>query len=415
MIDYDLVIIGGGSAGIASAISAYDEGIRKIIILEKDEYLGGILLQCIHNGFGLHHYKEELTGPEYAERSINELKSRNIEYKVRTMVLNLTKDLEVHYSNDIDGYNIIKAKAVICATGSSERTRGQIAIPGDRIPGVLTAGLAQRYLNIDGYMVGKRVFILGSGDIGLIMARRMVLEGAKVFGVAEIMPYSAGLNRNIVQCLHDYNIPLYLHHTVKRIIGKNHLEKIILAEVDDDLNFIEGTDQEFEVDTLLLSVGLIPSIPLLTNLGIKINPKTKGAEVNESLMTSIKGIFSCGNALHVHDLVDYVSAEGQKAGKHAAKYIKQQQSTEERILKVIPKEGINYIIPNTINLNNVEEINLNFRVKKPYYDVSLKVLLNKKEIKSIKRPFLLPAEMVSLKLNSKDLQEGTLELEIINA
>lgn len=275
MINYDLIIIGGGSAGIASAIGAYKNGIKNILILEKNDELGGILTQCIHNGFGLHKFKEELTGPEYAAKVILELKELGIEYKLKAMVLKITKDLEVHYSSSIDGYKIIKAKSIIMATGCSERTRGNINLYGDRSSGVMTAGLAQRYINIDGYMVGKKVFILGSGDIGLIMARRLVLEGAEVLGVAEIMPYSNGLSRNVVQCLNDYNIPLYLQHTVKQTIGKNRLEKIILVQVDDKFNFIEGTEKEFEVDTLLLSVGLVPSIVLLENLGVEINPKDK--------------------------------------------------------------------------------------------------------------------------------------------
>lgn len=415
MKEYDLVVIGGGSAGIASAISAYDNGINNIVILEKDEYLGGILLQCIHNGFGLHRYKEELTGPEYAQRNVEELIKRNIEYKLNTLVLNLTENKEVHYSNLEEGYQIIKAKAIVIATGCYERTRGQIALPGDRVPGVLTAGLAQRYLNIEGYMVGKRVFILGSGDIGLIMARRMVLEGAQVLGVAEILPYSNGLSRNIVQCLNDYNIPLYLHHTVRRIIGQNHLEKIIVTEVDDKFQFIEGTDKEFEVDTLLLSIGLIPSVTLLTNLNITLNPKTKGPDVNESLMTNIDGIFACGNSLHVHDLVDYVSIEGEKAGKQAAKYIKSELSKEKEILKVVPKNGISYILPSTINLKNIEEVTLNFRVNKPMYDIYLRIILNNQEIKKVKKPYMLPAEMESIKLLSSNLSSGILEMEITNA
>ena len=415
MNNYDLIIIGGGSGGVASAVSAYDNGIRKIIILEKDEVIGGILMQCIHNGFGLHRYKEELTGPEYAERAIEELRVRNIEYKTKSMVLKITPELEVHYSNTVDGYTVLKAKAIIMATGCSERTRGAINLYGDRVPGVLTAGLAQRYLNIDGYMVGKRVFILGSGDIGLIMARRMVLEGAIVLGVAEIMPYSNGLSRNIVQCLHDYNIPLFLQHTVKRTIGKKHLEKIVLVQVDDDFNYIEGTEKTFDVDTLLLSVGLIPSLPLLENIGVEINPKTKGPIVNESYMTSIKGIFACGNCLHVHDLVDYVSLEGEKAGYYASKYILSQLSNEQIMLNVKPGSGVHYVLPTVVNLNNIEDLLISFRVNKPFYSVYLKVILNGQVIKKIRKSFMLPAEMESVKLNWKDLSEGILELEVENA
>lgn len=414
MKKYDLVVIGGGSAGIASAISAYDQGIRSIIVLEKDAHLGGILMQCIHNGFGLHRYQEELTGPEYAERNIEELTARKIEYKTSTMVTKITKELEIHYSN-VDGYEVIQARAIILATGCMERTRGQIATPGSRVAGIMTAGLAQKYINIDGYMVGKRVFILGSGDIGLIMARRLTLEGTKVLGVAEIMPYSNGLSRNIVQCINDYNIPLYLSHTVKRIIGKDHVEKIILAKVDEQFNFIEGSEIEFEVDCLLLSVGLIPSIPLLDNINVVINPKTKGPDVDESLMTSIPGIFACGNSLHVHDLVDFVSLEGEKVGIAAAKYLKEELVKEKRSLILKPSKGIHYILPSIINLNNIEEINLNFRVNAPVFDCYLRVILNNQEIKKVRKSFMLPAEMESIKLNINDLQPGVLELEVVHA
>jgi NADPH-dependent 2,4-dienoyl-CoA reductase/sulfur reductase-like enzyme len=414
MIDYNLVIIGGGSAGLAAAISAYDQGIRQIIILEKDPYLGGILLQCIHNGFGLHQFKTEMSGPEYAEKFIDEVKARKIEYKTTAMVLKITPDLGVHYSNADDGYQIIKAKAIICATGCSERTRGAISIPGDRVSGVMTAGQAQRYINIEGYMVGKKVFILGSGDIGLIMARRMVLEGAEVLGVAELMPYSNGLNRNIVQCLQDYHIPLYLHHTVKKIIGKERIEKIILGEVDDQFQFIPGHEKEFTIDTLLLSVGLIPSNPLLENIGVAIHPKTKGPIVDESLQTSIPGIFACGNGLHVHDLVDFVSGEASRAGIFASRYIKGELKEEQKTLELETKNGISYIMPSKINLNHVDKVLLSYRVAKPYTNVFLKVSLNGKEIKKIKKLYLLPAEMESLELTKDNLEAGKLTLEVLD-
>lgn len=414
MIDYNLVIIGGGSAGLAAAISAYDQGIRQIIILEKDPYLGGILLQCIHNGFGLHQFKTEMSGPEYAEKFIDEVKARKIEYKTTAMVLKITPDLGVHYSNADDGYQIIKAKAIICATGCSERTRGAISIPGDRVSGVMTAGQAQRYINIEGYMVGKKVFILGSGDIGLIMARRMVLEGAEVLGVAELMPYSNGLNRNIVQCLQDYHIPLYLHHTVKKISGKERIEKIILGEVDDQFQFIPGHEKEFTIDTLLLSVGLIPSNPLLENIGVAIHPKTKGPIVDESLQTSIPGIFACGNGLHVHDLVDFVSGEASRAGIFASRYIKGELKEEQKTLELETKNGISYIMPSKINLNHVDKVLLSYRVAKPYTNVFLKVSLNGKEIKKIKKLYLLPAEMESLELTKDNLEAGKLTLEVLD-
>lgn len=400
---YDLIIVGGGSGGLAAAISAYEQGIKNILILEKEPYLGGILLQCIHNGFGLHTFKEELSGPEYAYRFQEEVEKRNILYKVNSMVLNIEKEankLYVTYSNEEDGIIKLETTSIIVATGCSERTRGAIATPGDRSSGVMTAGLAQKYLNIEGYMVGKKVFILGSGDIGLIMARRMTLEGAKVVGVAEIMPYSNGLNRNIVQCLEDFNIPLYLSHTVKRIIGKTRIEKIILSKVDEKLNFIEGTEKEFEVDTLLLSVGLIPNNPLLTPLGVKMNPKTKGPLVDESLQTSVEGIFACGNSLHVHDLVDFVTEEGYLAGLNAAKYIKGLLVKGEKIT-ITNGNGISYVLPQQVDLSNIDKLKISFRVNKPYKETKIKIYQDDILIKEIKKQYLLPAEMENITIQKE--------------
>lgn len=414
---YDLIIIGGGSAGMASALGAYFENIRNILILEKDAYLGGILNQCIHNGFGLHTFKEELTGPEYASRfieMINKCNSGNndsIICKLNTMVLDITEDLIVTYSNDKEGIVIVKGKAIVMATGCSERTRGNIAIPGSRPAGILTAGLAQRYLNIDGYLVGKNIFILGSGDIGLIMARRMTLEGAKVLGVCELMPYSNGLNRNIVQCLNDYDIPLYLSHTVKKIIGKDRLEKIVIAKVDDKFEFIEGTELEFAVDTLLLSVGLIPSNPLLNQLQTKFDVKTKGPVVDSNYQTSTKGIFACGNSLHVHDLVDYVSEEGKLAGIKAAKYIKNLLSEEEKI-DLLPGNGLNYLLPSTFYVNSGEVI-LKFRVKKPYGKSQIIIKNDNEVIKKINKLYLLPAEMQTITIDTNNYKGGKITVEVL--
>ena len=417
MKTYDLIIIGGGSAGMASALGAYFENIRNILILEKDAYLGGILNQCIHNGFGLHTFKEELTGPEYASRfieMINKCNSENndsIICKLNTMVLDITEDLIVTYSNDKEGIVIVKGKAIVMATGCSERTRGNIAIPGSRPAGILTAGLAQRYLNLDGYLVGKNIFILGSGDIGLIMARRMTLEGAKVLGVCELMPYSNGLNRNIVQCLNDYDIPLYLSHTVKKIIGKDRLEKIVIAKVDDKFDFIEGTELEFAVDTLLLSVGLIPSNPLLNQLQTKFDAKTKGPVVDSNYQTSTKGIFACGNSLHVHDLVDYVSEEGKLAGIKAAKYIKNLLSEEEKI-DLLPGNGLNYLLPSTFYVNSGEVI-LKFRVKKPYGKSQIIIKNDNEVIKKINRLYLLPAEMQTITIDTNNYKGGKITVEVL--
>lgn len=417
MKTYDLIIIGGGSAGMASALGAYFENIRNILILEKDAYLGGILNQCIHNGFGLHTFKEELTGPEYASRfieMINKCNSENndsIICKLNAMVLDITEDLIVTYSNDKEGIVIVKGKAIVMATGCSERTRGNIAIPGSRPAGILTAGLAQRYLNIDGYLVGKNIFILGSGDIGLIMARRMTLEGAKVLGVCELMPYSNGLNRNIVQCLNDYDIPLYLSHTVKKIIGKDRLEKIVIAKVDDKFDFIEGTELEFAVDTLLLSVGLIPSNPLLNQLQTKFDAKTKGPVVDSNYQTSTKGIFACGNSLHVHDLVDYVSEEGKLAGIKAARYIKNLLSEEEKI-DLLPGNGLNYLLPSTFYVNSGEVI-LKLRVKKPYGKSQIIIKNDNEVIKKINKLYLLPAEMQTITIDTNNYKGGKITVEVL--
>lgn len=402
MNQYDVIIIGGGSAGLAAALEINKHRKSKILLLERDAELGGILLQCIHNGFGLKVFKEELTGPEYAERFINELLEEGIEYKLDSMVIKLHPDKRVEYANVDEGFVTIQAKAVILTLGCYERSAGAIGLPGNRPSGVMTAGTAQKYLNIDGYLVGKNVFILGSGDIGLIMARRMVLEGANVLGVAEILPYSGGLTRNIVQCLDDYDIPLYLSHTVTKIVGKSRIEKITIQKVD---NFvpIAGTEIEFKVDALLLSVGLIPENGLSEEAGIILDPKTKGPIVSESYETNIDGIFACGNVLHVHDLVDFVTEESRKAGQAVVKYLENQLVKSHKSIKVIPKEGVSYIVPHHIHLENIDEyIEFFLRVKKEYKNVSFVVKSNDVVIKTIKKKHLAPAEMEKIKLRVKD-------------
>ena len=400
---YDLVVIGGGPGGLAAAIEAKKNGVDNILVIERDKELGGILQQCIHNGFGLHEFKEELTGPEYAQRFIEKLLEMNIEYKLDTMVLDLTEDKKIHAINSKDGYMVIEAKAVILAMGCRERTRGAISIPGDRPSGVFTAGAAQRFINMEGYMVGKKVLILGSGDIGLIMARRLTLEGAEVQAVVELMPFSGGLTRNIVQCLDDYNIPLYLSHTVIDIVGKERVEKVVIAKVDENRKPIPGTEREYECDTLLLSVGLIPENDISRKTGLEIDRRTNGLIVNEMMETSASGIFACGNVVHVHDLVDFVSAEARKAGAAAAKYIKDEVKDGE-YKEVINGKGITYTVPQKFRGENIDKVlEIFMRVNNIYKNVKLEVKDEEKVLMSLNKQHLAPGEMEKVMVPKKIL------------
>lgn len=405
MKKYDIVIIGGGPAGLAAAAAAKKNGIDSILILERDKELGGILNQCIHNGFGLHTFKEELTGPEYAQRFIDQVNVLGIEYFLNTMVMDISHEKVVTAMNRTDGLFEIQAKAIILAMGCRERSRGALNIPGYRPAGIYSAGTAQRLVNMEGLMPGREAVILGSGDIGLIMARRMTLEGAKVKVVAELMPYSGGLKRNIVQCLDDYGIPLKLSHTVVDIKGKERLEGVTLAEVDNTGKPIPGTEEEYSCDTLLLSVGLIPENELSRGMGVEMSKVTSGPVVNESLETNIEGVFACGNVLHVHDLVDFVSEEAGTAGKNAAAYVKGERgSGSGREIRLNPVDGVRYTVPVSIDPARMDEnLTVRFRVGAVFSNCYVSAYFDDERVIHRKRQIMAPGEMEEIKLTREQL------------
>ena len=406
------VVIGGGCGGLAAAAKLKQEGLKDVVLIEKDAELGGVLNQCIHNGFGLTTFKEQLSGPSFAERYEDQVVEAGVEVKLNTMVTHMSRDKVIEYVNQEEGYQKLQADIIILSVGCYERSRGALAISGDRPTGVYTAGQAQRYLNIDGYMVGKSVFILGSGDIGLIMARRMSLEGAKVLGVAELMPYSNGLPRNMKQCLDDFGIPLYLSHTLTNVYGEDRLEKIELAKVDENRNPIPGSEMYFDVDTLLLSVGLIPENSLAEEAGIDMDMSTRGPIVDENYMTSVPGIFACGNGLHVHDLADFVTKQAGEAALGALRYLNGSGGDYSSV-----KAGnlIGYVVPAKLHKENLPKtVTLYFRVRKPLKDVTIEINKGGKVIRSIHKEHLIPSEMEQVIIANTMLEdaEGDLLVQI---
>lgn len=432
------VVIGGGCGGLAAAAKLKHEGLSDVVLIERDIELGGVLNQCIHNGFGLTTFKEQLSGPAFAERYEREAVDTGVEIKLGTMVTHMSSDRVIEYVSKEEGYQKLKADIIILAVGCYERSRGALGIPGERPAGVYTAGQAQRYLNIDGYMVGKKVFILGSGDIGLIMARRMSLEGAEVLGVAELMPYSNGLPRNMKQCLDDFGIPLYLSHTVTNIYGRDRLERIELTKVDDKRQPIKGSEMYFDVDTLLLSVGLIPENTLAEEAGIEMDPSIRGPIVDENYMTSVPGIFACGNGLHVHDLADFVTKQAGEAAVGAARYyeaLKQRlkeahDGDEAETFGLSPDEDdeslasnsyceahaenmVSYVVPAKLHKKSLPKaVTLYFRVRKPMNDVTMEILKGSKLLRTIHKDVVIPSEMEQVVIAGKHLEEADGDLTV---
>jgi NADPH-dependent 2,4-dienoyl-CoA reductase/sulfur reductase-like enzyme len=408
----DLVIIGGGPAGMAAAVAAYDEGVRDMLILEREAELGGILQQCIHSGFGVHLFKEELSGPAFAERFINLVAARAIAIKTQTMVIHIHGDRELEYVNPSEGYTRLKAKALILAMGCRERTRGAIQVPGDRPAGVWSAGTAQRYLNLEGQRIGERVFILGSGDIGLIMARRLSLEGAQVLGVAELQAHTNGLARNVQQCLIDFDIPLFLSHTIVHIGGRERVNRVTIAAVDENFKPISSTHKTFDVDTVLFSVGLIPENALSEEAGVELDPLTRGPIVDEAFQTSHTGVFACGNVVHVHDVVDYVAAEGTQAGRAAARYLKA-PSQADLCVPIHALNEVAYVVPQQLHLNRLnEDVILNYRVKKPLRNVQLVLKKDGRIFKQWPKRACQPSEMQRVVLPWRELLDVREDLSL---